>query len=136
MKKLLCKGIMFLSLLTIPIFSFAYGLAGFENQNVAVSRMWQGYVVVIPLDSVYVKSYNPPHYIISGTVYTVNTNTNQIVSSKGTTTYFNYDTKGIFSYDEKTGTWHSDNNWGSGFEAGRQAFYNKIFYKCYRIPFF
>jgi len=138
MKKII-YGLLIVTLMIIANVSvvMARGIGEFEGQDVAVTRMHQGYVGVVPMDSVYVKLYDPPVYLIGMTSYTVDTNTEQIKYTKALTVKYNYSTKEIYVYDDsRGGSWSKDTSWGQGFEKGREGYYNKIFFKCYNIPFF
>jgi len=140
MKKVALSIVALVMLLALNMSSvFAEGLGRFEGQDVAVTRQRQGWISVVPMDSVYVKLYRPPIYIIGITSYTVNTFTEEVRSSSSLSIKFNYDTKDIYNYNpNRSGVWVKDQGWGTGtdFEQARERYYNKIFYKCYNIPFF
>jgi len=139
MKKVLLSvvALLMLLVLSVPLVSEA-GLGRFAGEDVAVTRQHQGWCGVVPMDSVYVKIYQPPIYIIGATSYTMNTFTEEVKSSYQLSIKFNYDTKDVYIYNMSKGSWYNDDSWGGGddFETARQKYYNKIFYKCYNISFF
>lgn len=140
-KKIFCFMCIMVCWVILPISSQAftdYYSAYRNDPQYAIGSMHQGFFYVMDLDSVYVKLYHPPLYIIAGTITVIdNGYKNQgPVSQKEVTYRLNYDTKQIDSYNESTGSWDDQS-----FTFNRDphlmiSYYNKIFYRLYDVPFF